>query len=102
MDQDGLGYRERSNPGAAEKRLDAARRPQRQAQRASRAPAQRATVDAADVSGCHMGSAIFKDNQLRQRAWDIAAGVVDPEIPVLTSADLGVLRDVALDQGRVD
>ena len=29
-----------------------------------------------------------------QRAWDIAATVVDPEIPVLTIADLGILRDV--------
>ena len=34
---------------------------------------------------------------LRQRAWDAAASVVDPEIPVLTIADLGVLRDVVLD-----
>src|SRR4051794_13528187 len=102
MDQDGLGYRERSNPGAAEKRLDAAGRPQRQAQRASRAPAQRASVDAADVSGCHMVSAMFKEDQLRQRAWDIAAGVVDPEIPVLTIADLGVLRDVAVSDGCVE
>ncbi|HEX3350619.1 MAG TPA: 1,2-phenylacetyl-CoA epoxidase subunit PaaD [Acetobacteraceae bacterium] len=33
-------------------------------------------------------------NNLRQRAWDAAAAVVDPEIPVLTIADLGVLRDV--------
>jgi len=35
--------------GAAEKRLDAAGRPQRPAQRASRAPAQRIAVDATDV-----------------------------------------------------
>jgi len=34
--------------------------------------------------------------ELRQRAWDAAAGVVDPELPVLTIADLGVLRDVAV------
>ncbi|HET7140774.1 MAG TPA: 1,2-phenylacetyl-CoA epoxidase subunit PaaD [Arthrobacter sp.] len=32
----------------------------------------------------------------RQRAWDIAATVCDPEIPVLTIADLGILRDVAV------
>jgi ring-1,2-phenylacetyl-CoA epoxidase subunit PaaD len=32
----------------------------------------------------------------RQRAWDIAATVVDPEIPVLSIADLGILRDVAV------
>lgn len=30
----------------------------------------------------------------QQRAWDIAATVVDPEIPVLTIADLGILRNV--------
>jgi ring-1,2-phenylacetyl-CoA epoxidase subunit PaaD len=33
---------------------------------------------------------------LRQRAWDAAACVVDPEIPVLTIADLGVLREVTV------
>lgn len=31
---------------------------------------------------------------LRERAWTAASGVVDPEIPVLTIADLGVLREV--------
>jgi len=37
-----------------------------------------------------------------QRAWDIAAQVVDPEIPVLTIEDLGVLRSVAVgDDGQV-
>lgn len=37
---------------------------------------------------------------LRQAAWDAAAQVVDPEIPVLTIADLGVLRDVIVtDEG---
>ena len=38
----------------------------------------------------------------RQRAWDVAAEVVDPEIPVLTIADLGVLRDVAVCDGWVE
>lgn len=36
-----------------------------------------------------------------QRAWEVAAAVADPEVPVLTIADLGVLRDVAVDGGRV-
>lgn len=31
---------------------------------------------------------------LREQAWAAAAAVTDPEIPVLTIADLGVLRDV--------
>jgi ring-1,2-phenylacetyl-CoA epoxidase subunit PaaD len=36
-----------------------------------------------------------------ERARAIAATVVDPEVPVLTIEDLGVLRDVAVDAGRV-
>jgi ring-1,2-phenylacetyl-CoA epoxidase subunit PaaD len=37
-----------------------------------------------------------------QRAWDIAATVVDPEIPVLTIADLGILRNVEVTEtGKV-
>ncbi len=31
--------------------------------------------------------------------WEVAATVCDPEIPVLTIADLGVLRDVTEDEG---
>ena len=46
--------------------------------------------------------AMFDDTELRKRAWDVAASVVDPEIPVLTIADLGVLRDVTIDDGRVE
>ncbi|MBV8701935.1 MAG: phenylacetate-CoA oxygenase subunit PaaJ, partial [Bradyrhizobium sp.] len=42
------------------------------------------------------------DSVLRQRAWDAAAAVVDPEIPVLTIADLGVLREVDVKDGRVE
>jgi ring-1,2-phenylacetyl-CoA epoxidase subunit PaaD len=45
---------------------------------------------------------VHNDTDLRQRAWDIAARVVDPEIPVLTIADLGVLRDVAVRDGCVE
>ena len=42
------------------------------------------------------------DTELRQRAWDAAAAVADPEIPVLSIADLGVLRDVKVTDGRVE
>ena len=50
-----------------------------------------------------MVTAVFNDAELRQRAWDVAAGVVDPEIPALTIADLGVLREVAInDDGQVE
>ena len=38
----------------------------------------------------------------RPAAWAVAAGVLDPEVPVLTLEDLGVLRAVELDRaGRV-
>ncbi len=46
--------------------------------------------------------AAVSDADLRRRAWDAAAQVVDPEIPVLTIADLGVLREVAVNDGRVE
>ncbi len=39
---------------------------------------------------------------LRDRAWAAAAGVVDPEIPVLTIEDLGVLRSVTERAGAVE
>jgi len=42
------------------------------------------------------------DADLRRRAWAAAAQVVDPEIPVLTIADLGVLREVAVSDGHVE
>ncbi|MBB99732.1 MAG: phenylacetate-CoA oxygenase subunit PaaJ [Rhodobacteraceae bacterium] len=39
----------------------------------------------------------------RMRAWEIAAEVPDPEVPVLTIGDLGVLRDVRLmEDGAVE
>jgi ring-1,2-phenylacetyl-CoA epoxidase subunit PaaD len=49
-----------------------------------------------------MVSAVLNDAELRKRAWEAAAEVVDPEIPVLTIADLGVLRDIAVIDGRVE
>ena len=49
-----------------------------------------------------MVTATVSDADLRRRAWDAAAQVVDPEIPVLTIADLGVLRDVAVHDGHVE
>ena len=39
---------------------------------------------------------------LRERAWDAAAQVVDPEIPVLSIADLGVLREVRVSGDTVE
>ncbi|WP_316173676.1 MULTISPECIES: 1,2-phenylacetyl-CoA epoxidase subunit PaaD [unclassified Bradyrhizobium] len=42
------------------------------------------------------------DADLRQRAWEAAASVTDPEIPVLTIDDLGVLREVEVSGDRVE
>ena len=36
-----------------------------------------------------------------ERAWEVVASVLEPEVPVLTIEDLGVLRDVVVDAGRV-
>ena len=49
-----------------------------------------------------MVTAIQRDPDLRQRVWDVAACVVDPEIPVLTIADLGVLREVNVTEGGIE
>ena len=46
--------------------------------------------------------AVEDKSDLRQRAWNAAASVVDPEIPVLTIADLGVLREVTVADGEVE
>ena len=42
------------------------------------------------------------DEAEHSRAWHVAASVPDPELPVLTIGELGILRDVTVDdQGRV-
>jgi ring-1,2-phenylacetyl-CoA epoxidase subunit PaaD len=45
-----------------------------------------------------MMSATLKSPGL-ERAWAIASEVTDPELPMLTLADLGVLRDIQQDPG---
>jgi ring-1,2-phenylacetyl-CoA epoxidase subunit PaaD len=49
-----------------------------------------------------MVTATLSEAELRQRAWNAAARVVDPEIPVLTIADLGVLREVNVTDGGIE
>ena len=39
---------------------------------------------------------------LKRRAWAAACEVTDPELPVLTIADLGILRSVAVTDGVVE
>ena len=49
-----------------------------------------------------MVTAVINAHDLRRIAWAAAAQVVDPEIPVLTIADLGVLREVTVNDGQVE
>jgi ring-1,2-phenylacetyl-CoA epoxidase subunit PaaD len=42
------------------------------------------------------------NNAVHERAWAVAATVVDPEIPVLTIAELGILRDVKINDNEVE
>ncbi|CAN5145062.1 phenylacetate-CoA oxygenase subunit PaaJ [soil metagenome] len=49
-----------------------------------------------------MVTASTSTHDLRQTAWNAAAQVADPEIPVLTIADLGVLREVTVTDGNVE
>ena len=93
----------RSPPSSAKRRCRC-----RRATGCSRAAATAGTASISAISSasCNRCSARFRGrhgsrrrtaiSDLRQRAWDAAAAVVDPEIPVLTIADLGVLREVAV------
>ena len=47
-------------------------------------------------------STVANDAALRERAWAAAARVADPEIPVLNIADLGVLRAINVEDGKVE
>lgn len=49
-----------------------------------------------------MPTAAADREELQRRAWAAAAAVTDPEIPVLTIGDLGVLRAVRIEDGRVE
>jgi ring-1,2-phenylacetyl-CoA epoxidase subunit PaaD len=46
-------------------------------------------------------TAVSTELSARDLAWRAAASVLDPEVPVLTVEDLGVLRDVSVDDDTV-
>src|SRR5579871_3691651 len=102
MAQDDVLSSAGGDTGAARHRMDAKRRAQRPSQRASRPSPERTAIDATDFPGCIMVIATVAHDDTRQRAWDVAAEVVDPEIPVLTIADLGVLREVTVNDGHIE
>ena len=45
-----------------------------------------------------MVTAVRDRVEVEARAWEAAATVVDPELPMLTLVDLGVLREVTIDE----
>ncbi|NKX53459.1 1,2-phenylacetyl-CoA epoxidase subunit PaaD [Arthrobacter mobilis] len=45
-------------------------------------------------------TAVRPADALAAKVWDIAATIADPEIPVLTIEDLGILREVAVVPGQ--
>jgi ring-1,2-phenylacetyl-CoA epoxidase subunit PaaD len=54
---------------------------------------------AAELSGAHVAGATPPSD--KSTAWRVAASVLDPEVPVLTIEDLGILRDVREDDDGV-
>lgn len=43
----------------------------------------------------------IETSKLKKKAWEAASKVVDPEIPVLTVADLGILRSIEIEDKHV-
>ena len=84
--------------GAAIRRVDAVRWARRTPYRTPRPPAGRDAVPPTHLSGRHMVAAA----SLRERALAALETVCDPEIPVLTIADLGILRDVSVHDETVE
>ncbi|MBU6497507.1 MAG: phenylacetate-CoA oxygenase subunit PaaJ [Rhodospirillales bacterium] len=82
----------RRHAGPAGGGVDAVRRAAGAALRGVRPPADRAAICPAPDPRGHVVTPAR-----REQAWAVAAAVCDPEIPVLTIADLGVLRDVRED-----
>ncbi len=61
------------------------------------APASTAPV----LNTVRKGAETAGSDTVAPRAWEVAASVLDPEVPVLTIEDLGVLRDVTVTDDRV-
>ncbi|MES2774515.1 MAG: 1,2-phenylacetyl-CoA epoxidase subunit PaaD [Bacteroidota bacterium] len=45
---------------------------------------------------------VAADEILQQEIWHILESVCDPEVPVLSVIDLGIVRDVKIDKGHVE
>ena len=89
----------RGHPGPPGRRLAARQRPPGRPQRAPGLPAGRDAVPAPPAPGSPLVSASVATETAR----GLAGRVADPEIPVLTIEDLGILRDVVVDDdGNVE
>ena len=73
-------------------------RARRRAHRGVRLPARRAAERGPRPPGRHM---VTRAGPELAAARAVAAAVPDPELPMVTVADLGILRDVAEDDGRL-
>ncbi len=49
-----------------------------------------------------VGKSVSKPNQDLYAAWNALHGVMDPEIPVISVVDLGIVREVRLDDNGVE
>ena len=73
-----------------------AQRPRRRAHRGLRLPARRAAERRPGQPGCDVVTAASTLSAVSD-AWAVAAAVTDPELPMVTLADLGILRRVDVD-----
>ncbi|MCA3873301.1 MAG: phenylacetate-CoA oxygenase subunit PaaJ, partial [Burkholderia sp.] len=51
-------------------------------------------MSAQTAAPAHAECAVRHDDPLLARAWDVLEAVPDPEIPVVSIRELGILRDV--------
>jgi ring-1,2-phenylacetyl-CoA epoxidase subunit PaaD len=56
-------------------------------------------INRPEVSISHTPGRSITEGETVRRAWAVVAAVTDPELPMITLADLGVLRDVRLEPG---
>src|ERR1700712_5713741 len=86
-----------SHADGSDGHVDAVRRHARCAYRAPGTPAGAHAVSAARLSGRAVVSAVAIQRLSMDAIWDTLRGVPDPEIPVISVVDLGIVRGVEWD-----
>ena len=94
------GSARRSPAGTADRRIAADRWPSGLPHRAPRQAGRRDAVAGQQHAGGRVVSTTIGTDDLTEIR-SVIASVTDPEIPVLTIDDLGILRDVSIEEGRV-